>query len=150
MSVAEILDALEAEVTEDGFLLVAKLREELKVDFWPEATFEAAKACFGPAVYARSSRTYKSLDRRIRHALRVWAEKCGGSLGPEQAAYADSVLAAAIRRGEREAGRDEGKRYSFVQANIARSVNHERVDAGLKARAAGLVDVTQELAESLA
>lgn len=149
MTAAEIISALEQEVTEDGLILLEKLRGELEADYWPGATFEAAKACFGPAVYARTGRTYKSLDRRIRHALRVWAEKYG-PLTPDQEGYADRVLAAAIKDGEVKAGRDGGKRYAFVQANIGRVVNHEVVDAGFKKRAPELIDVAAELAQAVA
>jgi hypothetical protein len=148
VSVVEILSALEAEVTEDGYILLGRLRERAEaLDYWPEKTFAAAKACFGPAVYARTGRTGRALDRRIGHALRVWDEKYG-PLSPEQEAYADDVLAAAISRGESEAGRDPAKRYAFVQAQIGRMVNHERVDAGFKRRAVEL-DVSAELGEAL-
>lgn len=149
MTITEILSAMEAELTEDGLILLERLRGELEADYWPEQTFEAAKACFGPSVYARTSRTYKALDRRVRHALRVWDEKYG-PLTPEQEAYADAVLAAAVRRGEKDAGHDAAKRYSFVQANIGRAVNHETVDGGFKKRAADLIDVFAELAEVVA
>lgn len=146
MTISEILSALEHEVTADGEILLAKLRDELEADYWPERTFDAAKSAFGPAVYARSSRTYRNLDRRIRHALRVWDAKYG-PLSAEQEAYADAVLCSAVARGAKRAGRDRSKLYSFVQAEIGRSVNHERVDAGFKARRGELVDVSAELAE---
>lgn len=144
MTVPEILNALEAEVTADGEILLAKLREEIGLDFWPEQTFQAAKAAFGPAVYNRVGRTYQSLDRRIRHALRVWDEKYG-PLNPAQEAYADRLLARAIEKGEQEAGQDRGKRYAFVQSRIGQLVNHETVDAGFKNRAEAGLDVSDEL-----
>jgi hypothetical protein len=150
-AVAELLTALEAEVTADGEILLAKLRDELNLDYWPERTFAAARACFGEGVYNRAGRTYKALDRRVRHALRVWDEKYG-PLNAEQAAYADEVLARAIQRGETDAGQDRAKRYRFVQATIGRAVNHEVIDAGFKRRATveQMVDITAELADVLA
>lgn len=146
-----LLDALEPEVTEDGHILLKKLRDELSIEFWPEDTFEAARACFGEAVFNRLGRTYKALDRRIRHALRVWDDKYG-PLNPEQLAYADAVLASAIRAGEREAGRDRAKRYAYVQSKIGRAVNHETVDGGFKKRASaeGMIDFSEELSRMVA
>lgn len=149
MNVHEILSALEAEVTEDGAILLGKLRDELGIGFWPEETFAAALAGFGEPVYNRAGRTYKSLDRRIRHALRVWDEKYG-PLNVDQAAYADELLAAAITRGVKDAGPDRQKRYQYAQANIGRAINHEVVDGGFKRRASALIDVSAELAGVLA
>jgi hypothetical protein len=150
VTVAELLSALEAEVTMDGEILLGRLREKADgLDYWPEETFKAARACFGDVVYARTGgtggRTARALDRRISHALRVWDEKYG-PLNAVQEAYADAVLAAAIRKGEAEAGHDRGKRYSFVQNKIGQAVNHEVVDGGFRKRAEKLIDVSAELA----
>lgn len=150
MTVAQVLSALEAEVTEDGYILLGRLRVAVdELDFWPERTFAAALEAFGGAVYARGGRTAKALERRINHARRVWAEKYG-PLSTDQEDYADAVLASAIRRGARDGQAADGTLYSFVQAEIARRVNHEEVDAGFKRRAAAKIDVAAELAEALA
>ena len=111
-----------------------RIESELELSFWPDEVFAAAEAAFGRCVYARTGRTYQSLDRRIRHALRVWDEKYG-PLNPAQNEYAATLLVHAIEKGAREAAGDRSKLYPFVQAGIGRLVNHERVDEGFKARA---------------
>lgn len=131
---AEILSALRQEVTEDGHVLLDLLATELGLEHLPNRTFAAALEFFGPQLYNKNSRAYKSLHRRVEHALRVWAEKYGG-LNAKQADYADLVLEAALKRAAKDAAGDVGKLFTYAQAGIGRIVNHERVHQGFTSRA---------------
>jgi len=117
-------------------------------DYWPQSTFEAALEVFGPAVYQPTSRTYKALDGRIRHALRVWGEKFG-PLNAKQEQYADEILAFCIRKAQREAGGDRAKLWPYAQAGIGRAIMSERAETGMKSRR-DTVDGSALLAELLA
>jgi hypothetical protein len=130
MSAAEIIEALRHEVTEDGFILLDKLEKELNIErsWLPEQTFDAAISVLGRALYSPTSRTRKTLARRVGHAFTVWREKYG-SLNASQEGYADEVLASCVLRAE---GADN--RFAAVQHNIAQVVNHERVHEGFKRR----------------
>jgi hypothetical protein len=139
-SLDEILSALRAEVTEDGHILLDELENELLISYWPESVCEAAHLIFGDPVLNRDGRTYKLLDRRIRHCFRVWEDR-HGPLTPEQRTYAADVIIAAMRRGESDAAGDRRKLYPFVQHKLGLAVNHEVVDAGF-VRRGGLVKVT--------
>lgn len=125
MSIEDAIDVLEAA----GYHVTAP-----DGDPWPEQTFAAALDVFGGAVYAETGKTRKNLDRRIRHALRVWREKYG-PLNPKQEEYADLVLAFAIKKGGELARTMDGTVYAHVQSQIARSVNHETAHEGFKRRA---------------
>ncbi len=122
-----------------------ELEQNLGLSYLPQRTFAAAAEIFGGSIYNPASRAHKSLSRRVQHALRVWAEKYG-PLTPDQYGYADTVLEAALRSAAREAAGDRSKLFSYAQAQIGRVVNHERVDAGFKARQE-TVDVGDVLAE---
>ena len=139
MTTAELICALRDEVTEDGHVLLDKLEVEVGIQYLPEQTFSAALELFGEQMFNPSSRSYRSLSRRAQHALRVWSEKYG-PLTQEQAEYADSVLASALRKAARDAGGDKSKLFRFAQATIGRAVNHEVVHAGFLKRS-GLVRV---------
>lgn len=149
MTTKELLSALEAEVTEDGYILLGRLRDELDGTFIPDGAFEAARELFGDQLYNAKARTYRALERRCRHALRVWNDKYGPVLSSEQEAYADELLTWAIRDGHARAAAAGARPLQYVQASIGRLVNHERVDAGFKSRAAELIDVSAEIAEAL-
>jgi hypothetical protein len=124
------------------------LRERLDVDLWPELTFAAAKEAFGPAIYNTASRSYKALDKRIRHARRTWRDKFG-PLNAEQEQYADIILAHAIHFAAKDAATVGNPRmlWPYVQNSITQLINHENVHAGFKRRADKLVDVTDVLKE---
>ena len=100
---------------------------------WPYEAAEAAYEVFGPRVFNGQGRTFKSLNRRIVHAVRVWEEKYG-PFTEEQEAYAGKLLAWSIRQGAKGAGMDKSRLYAFVLSSLAKMVNHERVDAGFKRR----------------
>lgn len=117
-------------------------------NYWPLHTHAAAVAAFGPAIHNTASRTFRSLDRRLQHALRVWREKYG-PLNPAQEQYADSVLARCIEVGKADALGDAKKLYPFVQVRIAQAVGHESVHAGFERRSVR-VDVSSVLAEAVA
>jgi len=102
---------------------------------WPHDTAEAAYEVFGPRIFNGQGRTFKSLNRRIVHALDVWETKYQ-PLTEEQEAYAGKVLAWGIRNAGQAARGVDSKLFPFVLASLARLVNHERVDAGMKRRAA--------------
>ena len=124
---------------------VDDIEAELDLSYWPDAVFQAAEEVFGPAVYARTGRTYQALDRRIRHAFRTWEDKYG-TLSPRQTEYAAELLVHAIKKGAADAAGDRSKLYRFVQAGIGRVVNHERVHEGVKRRQE-IVEVGDVLAE---
>lgn len=150
MTVPELIKALELEVTGDGFELLTRLKEAVGFEVWPEKTFAAAQEAFGRGVYADNGRTRKNLDRRIRHARRVWWDKYG-PFTPDQELYIDVVLSSAIRSGQRDAAAGKGGTiYANVQAQITRMVNHERVHEGFLSRAEERIDVSDELRELVA
>jgi hypothetical protein len=100
---------------------------------WPDEVGEAAFEVFGPRVFNSQGRSFRLLNRRVRHALSVWEQKYG-HFSDSQESYAGSVLAWAIRRGAREAGGDRANLYPYVLHSLAGIVNHEKVDAGFKRR----------------
>lgn len=124
---------------------VEELRHRLSPGaYWPQATFEAAHTIFGGAILNTGSRTYQALDRRIRFALRVWDEKFG-PLNDDQERYADEVLAAVLRKAQREAAGTRVKLWPFAQAGIGRAIHNDRVADGMRKRA-GYVDPSAILA----
>ena len=147
MTPLEIITDLRAEVTEDGHILLDKLMEALGVQYLPQKTFDTAEELFGGSIYNPESRTFRSLSRRVQHALRVWSERYG-PFTQEQADYADSVLAAALRSAARDAAGNRSKLFRFAQAQIGRMVNHETVHAGfLKRQQLVRVDVFDKVRE---
>jgi hypothetical protein len=100
---------------------------------WPYAAGDAAFGAFGGRIFNPDSKTFQSLDRRVQHALAVWESKYG-PFTPAQDQYAGRVLAWAIREGAREARSDPGCLYPYVLNQLAKVVNHEKVDAGMKRR----------------
>ena len=134
LTTLEILDEIrKRNRDEDVRTLVDLLAVQLGVQYLPQRTFAAATEIFGGSIYNPASRSHKSLSRRVEHALRVWAEKYG-PLTPDQADYADHVLAAALRSAAKEAAGDRSKLFAFAQAQIGRVVNHERVHEGFQRR----------------
>lgn len=102
---------------------------------WPLEAAEAAYEVFGARIFNGQGRSFRSLNRRIVHAVRVWEEKYG-ALSEAQEAYAGKVLAWAIRRGQAEAASRASAVYPYVLNLIAKAVNHEKVHAGFLRRAA--------------
>lgn len=145
-NITSVLAALEEEVTPDGSILLARLKDLLDPDehWWPEQTFAEALRAFGNPIYSASA-IRKSLDTRIYHTLNVWTKKYG-PLNAEQELYADQVLARCIAGGIEDAAGDRIKRRTFVLNNLSKAANHEVVDAGFKARA----DKTENLAPEIA
>lgn len=128
-------------------LLVSALREELAkpCSLWPDGVMDAVAQEVSASVWNPESRTYKGLDRRIRHAATVWADRYG-PLNEKQRSYMSSLLIAAIRKAKEEGGDDKRKLYPAIHTKIAYLLNHEAVDAGFKKRATHLVDVSEQLA----
>ncbi len=123
-----------------------RLLDELEVILnkdvlWPVPVREAAEKVFGGGIHNHRGKTHGSLDRRVRHALRVWRHRYG--LNPEQAIYAGEVLAWAIRNGE-SAAPSERFCFPYVYKRLEQLVNDENVHAGMERRA-GYVDVSEQL-----
>lgn len=139
----EILDALrETELSPTQEELIEELSAVLKADaLWPLQVRDAAEAAFGGGIHNPRGRVHGSIDRRVRHALKVWRNRY--SLNPEQMVYAGDVLAWAIRAGA--SGASEQQKYPFVLKKLERVVHDASVHEGFKRRA-GLVDVREQLA----
>jgi len=118
--------------------LLDELEEAIKISsLWPLAVREAAQEALGGGVHNPKGRDHQSIDRRVRHAMKVWRARYGG-MNPGQMVYAGEVLAWAIRGGD--------KNRAFIFSRLEKVVHSEQVHAGMRRRA-GLVDVTKELAE---
>lgn len=115
---------------------------------WPQGIFDVALEVFGRGMYARNGRSYKTLDRRIRHALGVWDSKYG-PLNPEQEAYAVDVIVAVIRGAKRASQGDTKHLWASTLDRLSRCVHDDRVHAGFIRRAQS-VDVSEAFAELLA
>lgn len=112
-------------------------------ELWPLPVREAAEELFGGRIHNPQSRTHKSLDRRIRHALGVWRDRYVG-LNAEQLEYAGEVLAWAIRQSL--AARRADGRYPYALTVLEKVVNHPRVHDGMMRRSGFVkVDVLKEL-----
>jgi hypothetical protein len=142
----EIIAALREKVTEGGDALLDELVTELGLGYWPQETWECALGIFGGQLYNRSSRTFKALDRRIRHCLRTWDEQ-HGPLNPDQQAYADACLASSLRKSAREAGTRKNL-WPYCQAGLGRLVHHDRVQDGFVKRG-NWVSMQKEIEEAL-
>lgn len=131
----DIIDALRDKLllAPDAETLLDELEELVKKDvLWPQPVREAAAEVFGGGVHNPRSRVHGSLDRRIRHALKVWRQRYG--LNAEQLIYAGDLLAWCIRIGAKGASTDEQK-YKFVLGRLGAVVNKEEVHAGMQRRA---------------
>jgi hypothetical protein len=116
--------------------LLDELEEVLKVSaLWPLPVREAAEAALGGGIHNPKGRDHLSIDRRVRHAMKVWRARYGG-MNPGQMVYAGEVLAWAIRGGD--------KNRAFIFSRLEKVVHSEQVHAGMRRRA-GLVDVTDDL-----
>jgi hypothetical protein len=133
----EILEALrETELVPSQTELLDELEEVLKVSaLWPLAVREAAQEALGGGIHNPKGRDHQSIDRRVRHAMKVWRARYGG-MNPSQMVYAGEVLAWAIRGGD--------KNRAFIFSRLEKVVHSEQVHAGMRRRA-GLVDVTDQL-----
>lgn len=119
--------------------LLDELEEVLKVSaLWPLPVREAAEDALGGGIHNPKGRDHLSIDRRVRHAMKVWRARYGG-MNPGQMVYAGEVLAWAIRGGD--------KNRAFIFSRLEKVVHSEQVHAGMRRRA-GLVDVMQALAEA--
>lgn len=132
-----IIDELRCEALGPPPTKVLELLDELeglilRDTLWPLQARVAAEEVFGGAIHNPRSRTHGSLDRRIRHALKVWRHRYG--LNGPQLVYAGDVLAAAIRRGASDAGTRDDMKYPFVLKRLDQAVNHEVVHAGMQKR----------------
>jgi hypothetical protein len=107
---------------------------------WPPKTRAEAERVFGGAIHNPKGRTHQALDRRIRHALKVWSDRY--SMNPEQSEYADESLAWAIRQAE-------GRPVPIASAHLHLEaiVQDDRIHAGFKRRDGG-VDVRHLIAEA--
>lgn len=115
---------------------------------WPQLVFDTALEIFGRGMYAANGRSYKTLDKRITHALRVWDNKYG-PLNPEQELYAADVIAHVLRAAKKKAGSDTKHLWASTLDRLMRCVNDERVHEGFLRRT-GDVDYSQAVEELLA
>jgi hypothetical protein len=141
-----VIEALVGELEERAIRREAA-GENADAHLWPQGVFDTALEIFGRGVYARNGRSYKSLDLRISHALRVWDSKYG-PLNPEQEAYAVDVLCFVMRAGHKAARGDKKQLWPRILTRLARCVNDERVHAGF-VRRAGDIDVSESFRELL-
>lgn len=130
----ELIDQLrETTLSPEQERLLDEIEVLLNKDIlWPLPVREEAERIFGGAIHNSNGRTHKSLDRRIRHALRVWRHRYG--MNPEQHTYAGDVIAWAIRTGGKDAP-NERLRFPYTFKAIDRLVNDESVHAGMQRRA---------------
>jgi hypothetical protein len=135
----EIIDQLrETPLLPSQTELLDELEEVMKVSsLWPLAVREAAEEALGGGIHNPKGRDHLSIDRRVRHAMKVFRARYGG-LNPSQAVYAGEVLAWAIRGG--------GGNRAFIFSRLEKCVHLEEVHAGFRRRA-GLVDVSAQLEE---
>ncbi len=105
---------------------------EREDDFvWPVRVKDAALGLYGTL----GDRDYKALDRRIRHAWRLWDDDYG-PLSPEQAEYATDVLCSAF-----QGLADVDNPRPFVYARLDGRLYDQRVRDGFVRRAGGPVEL---------
>lgn len=126
--------------------LLNELERVLKSDaLWPLPVREAAQEALGGGIHNPNGRDHKSIDRRVRHALKVWRNRY--AMNPEQMIYAGEILAWAIKNGSAQATSSTHAR-AFIFANLERVVHDDRAHQGF-VRRAGLIDVSSDLKELL-
>ncbi len=140
----ELLEALrETTLSPTQEELLDALERTLKADaLWPLPVRETAEAIFGGGIHNPKGRDHGSLDRRVRHAMKVWRNRY--HMNPAQMVYAGDVLARAMQAGARDAGSDTSKKRAYVFKRLEQAVNHDGVHTGFKARS-GHVNVTAQL-----
>ena len=76
----EILEQLrETSLLPSQIELLDELEEVLKVSsLWPLLVREAAEEALGGGIHNPKGRDHKSIDRRVRHAMKVWRARYGG------------------------------------------------------------------------
>ena len=123
-----------------------RLLDELEVMLnkdilWPLPVRDEAFKVFGGGIHNPRGKTHGSIDRRVRHAMRVWRHRYG--LNTDQMVYAGEVLAWAIRSGSASAP-SEALRFPYVYKALEHVLNDESMHAGMQRRA-GLIDVSEQL-----
>jgi hypothetical protein len=101
---------------------------------WPYGPYEAAYVVLGGGFLNSQGRTFKSLHRRVMHALEVWEEKYG-PFSFEQEMYASKLLEWAIRKGASDAQTNGVAPHPYILNLLAQLVNHEKSANGFKRRA---------------
>lgn len=103
---------------------------------WPAGVLDAARECFGRI----GQRTFRSLDIRVQHAMKVWRGRY--EMNPDQSRYAALLLIRCFRVPD-----DVEKPIAFVCSRLDQVVHHETVHLGFMKRAAPLVDISDQLAD---
>lgn len=102
---------------------------------WPPGVMEIALDTFGASVQNIHGRTYKALDRRIRHACKVWGDRYRGLESEELWDYAGQCLVYSIRRGFKAYSQHKGVSvYPYVYKSMERVVHDDNVASGFKRR----------------
>lgn len=145
--ITDLTDRLSAANDREGQRLVAELRTELEQPgcLWPDSVMSLVAELVSPSVWNPESRTYKSLDKRIQHAMAAWRGRYG-PLTLAQEDYMAELLCYGVNRAVREAAGDKRKLYAYMQNGISMLVNDEKVHQGFLRRGPKLVDVTSILA----
>lgn len=119
-AVANYLDEIESGLTEAGWL-------------WPPGVMDAAISVFGPPVQNVHGRTYKAMDKRVRHACKVWGDRWMGLIGIEQWEYAGAVLSYTIIKAYGEAQTGPSK-FPYVYRALESVVHNDKVHLGFEKR----------------
>lgn len=140
MTELEIIEALrDTTLSPTQEELLNDLERILKADaLWPLPVREAAEKALGGGIHNPRGRDHQSIDRRVRHALKVWRNRY--AMNPAQMVYAGEVLAWAINDGARMAGNVR----PFIFAGLEKVVHNDLVHEGFVRRAV-LVNVTDQL-----
>jgi len=105
---------------------------------WPIEVLQSARRVFDPL----GQRTFRTLDKRIQHAFKVWHGRY--EMNPEQSRYAAQLLSACF------AGADEipvmKDKMVYVLTRIDKATHHDDVHRGMMKRSS-LVDVSEQLAD---
>lgn len=149
----EIVDELRAlfnrwTVALEHYGLLVEMEHLLKrLILWPPKTVAAAEEVFGGSIHNPKGKTHGALDRRIQHALRVWAAQHGGTLNDAQLDAADTALAYAIRK--HASAEVPHALLTSVRSPLLGIAVDDRVTAALRARSS-LTDASALIAAGLA
>lgn len=149
--ITDLSDRLTASHDSESIRLLCELRTELEQPggLWPDSVMELVAVLVSPSVWNPESRTYKSLDKRIQHAMAAWRRRYG-PLTLAQEDYMAELLCYGVNKAVREAGGDKRKLYAYMQHEISMLVNDEKVHRGFLRRGPKLVDVTSILDAAVA